>query len=62
METKNPDATEHALRNVLPRKYWIRINEILVRHGQNICKPLSPICSQCVANQACERRGVARSR
>ena len=62
VQTKNPDATEFALRRVLPRKHWIRINEILVRHGQKICKPLSPVCSRCVVASACTRRGVVRSR
>lgn len=62
VRTPTPDATEQALRAVLPRKYWIPINEILVRHGQSICKPLSPLCTQCVVVTACERRDVTRSR
>jgi len=62
VRTKSPDATEQALRLVLPPKHWIRINEILVRHGQNVCKPLSPICSQCVVQRACAQRDLNHSR
>lgn len=62
VRTPTPDATEQALRALLPRKYWIPINEIFVRHGQNICKPLSPLCTQCAVARACERRDVTRSR
>ena len=47
VSTDNPAQTEHALEKVLPRKYWIRINELLVRFGQAVCTPISPWCSQC---------------
>jgi len=62
VRTRHPDETELALRRILPAKHWISINEILVRHGQNTCKPLSPLCSACVILHACARRGVTRSR
>ena len=38
VKTKNPDETEFALREKLPKKYWIDFNTLLVTHGQNICK------------------------
>ena len=60
--TGAPDRTEQALRAVLPRRYWIPINETLVRHGQQICKPLSPICSACPVATDCPRVGVERCR
>lgn len=62
VRTKNPNETEQALRARLPRRYWISINEILVRHGQRVCKPLSPICSKCSVHRDCPRVGVTRSR
>ena len=62
VETMAPDATEFALRQKLPRKYWIPINDILVTFGQNICTPLSPYCSRCKIHPYCERRGVSKSR
>jgi len=46
-----------ALRAKLPKKHWIAINTILVMHGQNICKPLSPLCSRCPVFKCCARIG-----
>jgi len=60
--TKTPDDTERELRRVLPKRWWIPINETLVRHGQQVCKPISPLCSTCVVEGQCERVGVGRSR
>lgn len=60
--TRHPDATESALRGILPRRWWIPVNEILVRHGQQVCKPISPLCSACPVRSDCERAGVGRSR
>jgi endonuclease-3 len=60
--TPNPDATEQALRRALPRRHWIAFNELLVHHGQNICKPISPLCSECMVSTDCRRVGVDRSR
>ena len=60
--TKSPDETEAALREVLPKRYWKGLNAILVAFGQNICKPLSPLCSQCRISDYCEKRSVTRHR
>lgn len=60
--TTNPDKTEMALRASLPQRHWIPVNETLVRHGQQICKPISPLCSACPVSADCPRVGVARSR
>ena len=62
VKTKTPEETEFALRKKLPEKYWIIINDLLVTFGQNICKPISPLCSQCKLYRYCERVGVAKSR
>lgn len=62
VQTKNPDATELALRAKLPPEYWIEINGLLVTLGQNICHPVSPRCSVCPIAAYCPRLGVTRSR
>jgi endonuclease-3 len=62
VRTRGPHQTEQALRETLPGRHWIPINEVLVRHGQQVCKPISPICSACSVNGDCARRGVTRSR
>lgn len=56
------DRVEMILRRILPKKWWIPINDILVRWGQNICTPISPKCSQCVINDSCLKIGVHRHR
>ncbi len=62
VRTSHPDQTEQALRAVLPRRHWIAINDLLVRHGRSLCKPISPVCSTCPVRADCPRRGVSRSR
>ncbi|MFN8505098.1 endonuclease III domain-containing protein [Kouleothrix sp.] len=62
VQTKDPEATEMALRAKLPPEYWLAINGLLVTLGQNICHPTSPRCSVCPVAALCARVGVARSR
>ena len=62
VETKSPDDTESVLRRRLPKRWWIPINETLVRHGQQICKPISPLCSACAIARSCPKIGVERMR
>jgi len=62
VSTKTPDKTEFALREVLPQRYWICINDLLVTYGQNICRPISPFCSQCALSGFCGKNGVQTSR
>ena len=62
VETKTPEQTEMALRQKLPHQYWMIINDLLVAYGQNLCKPISPFCSQCKIHPYCDRVGVKVSR
>lgn len=55
LKTKNPDETEMKLRKILPKKYWIDFNTLLVTHGQNICKPQKPNCDNCSISQFCKK-------
>lgn len=62
LKTKTPDETETRLRAILPQQYWIPINDWLVAFGQNLCKPISPICSICPVGEFCARKDVGKSR
>lgn len=62
VRTKTPDKTEAALRRKLPRRHWVKYNEILVAFGQTLCRPISPLCSQCPVSAMCPRIGVVKSR
>lgn len=60
--TKTPYDTEMMLRKKLPPRHWIDYNALLVTWGQNICKPISPLCSRCGIRGFCPRKGVGKSR
>ena len=62
VKTKMPDETEMVLRQVLPKKYWITFNDILVTYGQNLCVPISPFCGKCKIRPFCPQIGVTTSR
>jgi endonuclease-3 len=62
VRTKTPEETEFTLRKRLPRKYWLEINGLLVAFGQGICKPISPLCTQCRINRFCKKVGVRHYR
>ena len=62
LKTKNPAQTEFALREILPVRYWKKLNGYLVAFGQAVCKPISPFCTQCKIRPFCARVGVGRSR
>jgi len=62
LNSKAPEETENILREILPVKYWKRINFLLVLYGQKVCRPVSPFCSQCVIQKHCVKNGVTRSR
>ena len=62
VRTKTPEETEYALREKLPRIYWIDYNTIMVAFGRTICRPTSPICSKCPVSIYCQMYGVTRSR
>ena len=62
ISTKNPHETERALEKILPKKYWVVYNTLLVTFGQRICKPVSPLCSTCPLSHMCRKTGVHRYR
>jgi endonuclease-3 len=53
VSTKTPEETEEALKKVIDKKYWVKINDLLVKFGQQICKPLKPRCEVCTLKPFC---------
>ena len=53
VETKTPEETEFELMKKIPRKYWLKVNDTFVMYGQNICKPVSPMCDVCKIKKLC---------
>ena len=54
VKTKTPEETELELMKKIPKKYWLEINDTFVMYGQNICKPISPMCDVCQIRNMCE--------
>ena len=62
IKTKTPEESEKELRNIMPKRFWIPLNELLVSFGQEVCTPISPFCSRCPVIECCQRIGVVRTR
>jgi len=54
VDTKNPEETEQELMKKIKKKYWLEINDTFVMFGQNICKPISPMCNICKIKKICK--------
>ena len=54
IKTKKPEDTEKALRKLIPKKYWFEFNDLFVQFGQNICKPVKPMCNICPIKGYCD--------
>ncbi|MBD3361788.1 hypothetical protein GF358_03270 [Candidatus Woesearchaeota archaeon] len=61
VKTRTPEQTEKRLEEIVPRRYWLIVNEVFVVHGQDVCKSV-PLCSECVIFKYCKRVGVVKSR
>jgi endonuclease III len=60
IKTRNPEHSEQELMKILPEKYWVLYNDLLVWHGKTVCKPIGPQCSNCVLNSLCKKVGVEK--
>lgn len=54
VKTKNPEETERELSKKLNERYWLKLNELMVRFGQRICLPRKPKCGECPIKRMCE--------
>ncbi len=54
VKTNTPEETEQELMKILLRELWIRVNELLVDHGQRVCFPRKPKCEECEVRKYCE--------
>lgn len=60
VRTRTPEQTEQALYRATQRKWWPIINLYLVTWGQNVCRPVYPLCPSCVLADVCPKIGVAK--
>jgi endonuclease-3 len=62
VSARTPELTMAALEKVLPERYWVEINALLVPFGKNVCTPTAPRCSSCPLLDMCAQRGVESHR
>lgn len=62
IDTKTPEESVDALESIMPRRFWISLNELLVAYGQNVCLSISPLCSECPICKECPKKGLKYSR
>ncbi len=55
---RTPEQTVVELEQVLPRKYWLEINRLLVPFGKFVCTARLPKCSTCPVLEYCRQVGV----
>jgi endonuclease-3 len=60
VRTAAPEETEQALYAVTARRWWPLINLYLVTWGQNVCRPVYPLCGSCAVADLCPRIGVTK--
>lgn len=58
VRTRTPTETERRLYQVVPRRWWPRVNLYLVTWGQHMCRPVYPRCGACAVSRLCPRVGV----
>jgi endonuclease-3 len=56
VRTNTPEKTEIALKRFIEEKDWLAVNDLLVFHGKNVCKPIRPLCTVCVIESLCAKR------
>jgi endonuclease-3 len=59
---RTPERSMAALQAILPRRYWVEINERLVPFGKHICTGERPRCSTCPLLRQCRQVGVTTRR
>jgi len=52
-ENKNPVTIEEDLMQIVPKRQWKRITNLLISHGRKICKARKPKCDSCILNKIC---------
>src|SRR5947209_2314366 len=58
----DPEKTREELEKVLPKKYWVEINRLLVPFGKHVCTGRLPKCTTCPVLEYCRQVGVTAHR
>ena len=58
LRTKEPEETEMELKRIIPKKYWLELNDYFVQFGKTVCRPVGPKCPGCPLNAICPSSSV----
>ncbi len=62
VRTKTPEKTEAALMALVPRRYWLEVNELFIEFGKDTCRPIGPRCDVCSFRSFCRHYRVVVSK
>jgi len=57
-KNKDPNKIESDLMQIVPHKKWMKISDLLIFHGREICKARKPRCTECVLNKICSSANI----
>jgi len=52
-ENEDPSKIEQDLMGIIPKNEWMRITDLLIFLGRNVCVAKKPKCAACVLNKIC---------
>jgi endonuclease-3 len=52
-ENEDPNKIEQDLMGIIPKDKWMRITDLLIFLGRNVCVAKKPKCAACVLNKIC---------
>ena len=58
---EDPAKVERDLMALVPEARWGEAHQLLVWHGRRTCSARAPVCSRCVLDDLCPKRGVPRA-
>lgn len=62
VRTKEPERTETALMALVPRRYWLDVNELFIEFGKEVCRPIGPRCEACSFRDFCRHYRTVESK
>jgi endonuclease-3 len=56
-QQKDPEKIEKDLLEIVPKRYWLDFNYMLVNHGRRVCQARKPKCPECNLQKLCPSAG-----
>lgn len=53
IRTTSPLESERALLHLVPKRLWSTVNDVFVKFGKDVCRPIGPQCWRCPVRRLC---------